>query len=104
MKVLKEGHLYELDMFEDTPHDLGNQRIQFIEKIPNEKNELITLNNGTTNEEVIEMLINRMEYLQNKFPCEENEICIIYLEKALEQLHKRTKDRINRSVEGKYIK
>lgn len=106
MKVLKEGHLYELDMFESTLDDRNNQKIQFIEKVPvaEGSTELITLNNGTTNEEVLEMLINRMSYLQSKFPCRENAIVITKLEESLMWLNKRTRDRIKRGVEGKQIK
>lgn len=104
MKVLKEGHLYELDMFEDTNMDLGNQKIQFIEKIPYPESilpgELLTLNNGTTNEEVLAMLIDRMNYLQGKFPCRENALVITKLEESLMWLNKRTSDRVKRNVEG----
>ena len=82
MKVLKEGHLYELDMFEDINMDLSNQKIQFIEKEPITlgSTQLVTINNGTTNEEVLSMLIDRMNYLQGKFPCRENAIVITKLE------------------------
>jgi len=105
MKVLKEGHLYELDMFEDTPNDSGNQRIQFIEKASIiGSTELETVNNGTTNEEVLEMLIDRMNFLQKIFPCRENALVITKLEEALMWLEKRTKDRKKRGVKGKQIK
>lgn len=106
MKVLIEGHKYELDMFEDTQHDLGNQTLQFIEKVPKEEGstELITVNNGTTNEEVLAMLIDRMQYLQGKFPCRENAIVITKLEESLMWLNKRTQDRKKRGVEGKQLK
>ncbi len=114
MKVLKEGHLYELDMFEEDSNNLENQKIQFIEKIPQTMlakdgitevptGILMTLNNGTTNEEILEMLINRMNYLQSKFPCRENAIVITKLEESLMWLNKRTLDRVKRSVEGKHI-
>jgi len=108
MKVLTEGHLYELDMFESTPDASGNQRIQFIEKIPHPEavlpGELLTLNKGTTNEEVLEMLINRMNYLQGMFPCRENALVITKLEESLMWLNKRTSDRLKRGVEGKQLK
>lgn len=102
MKVLKEGHLYELDMFEDINMDLSNQKIQFIEKEPITlgSTQLVTINNGTTNEEVLSMLIDRMNYLQGKFPCRENAIVITKLEESLMWLNKRTSDRQKRNVEG----
>ena len=116
MKVLREGHKYELKGFES---EQGNQTIQFIEKEPlksiairnpdtgeleqTNTGALITVNDGTTNEEVLEMLINRMNYLNNKFPCRENSIAITHLDTALLWLEKRTRDRIKRDVEGKAI-
>lgn len=105
MKVLRPGHLYELDMFEDTPNDSGNQQIQFIEKVPKEpgSTELETLFNGTTNEAVLEVLIDRIQYLQDKFPCKENACCITHLQEGLMWLDKRTADRVARQVEGKQI-
>lgn len=103
MKVLTEGHKYIAYNFENKEN---GQTIQFIEKIPKEEGstELITVNDGTTNEELLEVLINRMYYLQSKFPCRENAICITHLEEGLMWLNKRTQDRIKRNVEGKQIK
>ena len=53
------------------------------------------------NEEVLEALINRMNFLNGEFPCRENSIVITHLETALLWLEKRTNDRIKRNVEGK---
>ncbi len=112
MKVLTPGHEYSLSNFEDSPQE---QTLQFIHKVPrsehpsmspqgSDPNELLTLYNGTTNEEVLEVLINRMNYLQMKFPCRENDIVITKLEEALMWLNKRTSDRVSRNVEGKQEK
>lgn len=105
MKVLTPGHRYELANFEKK--DEPGQIIQFIEKVPAENPEfpgqLITVSDGTTNEEVLEMLIDRISDLQEKFPCKENACCITKLEEALMWLEKRTKDRIKRQVEGKQL-
>jgi len=110
MKVLREGHRYELENFEKKD-ELQNQVIQFIEKeVSTLKNEsdptfsatqLVTVNDGTTNEEVIEVLIDRLNYLNGKFPCRENSLAITKLEEALMWLNKRTADRLKRGVEGK---
>ena len=119
MKKLTEGHTYELENFENK--DVKGQVLQFIHKeqqlkdiselephevlIPSENNfKLVTVADGTTNEDVLEVLIDRMNYLQSKFPCRENAIVITNLETALMWLEKRTKDRIKRNVEGKNIK
>lgn len=105
MKVLREGHRYELASFE-TAND--SQVLQFIEKVPDEASEvpgaLRTVNDGTTNEEVLAVLIDRMQYLQGKFPCRENAIVITNLEESLMWLNKRTSDRLKRGVEGKQLK
>jgi hypothetical protein len=103
MKVITTGHKYELASFEGGPA----QTLQFIEKIPTpppvkvEGPHMITLNDGTTNEEVLKVLIDRLQYLNGKFPCRENAIVITKLEESLMWLNKRTADRLARNVEGK---
>jgi len=103
MIVLTQGHKYVCNNFENRSN---GQTIQFIEKVPvaEGSTELRTVNDGTTNEEVLAMLINRLNYLQDKFPCRENAIAITHIETALLWLNKRTADRIARGVEGKQIK
>ena len=61
---------------------------------------LVTVHDGTTNEEVLAMLIDRMNYLQGLCPCEENIIVTIKLEESLMWLNKRTAERKSRNVEG----
>lgn len=102
MQVLTPGHRYIAANFENSN---TGQEIQFIEKVPKEEGskELITVNDGTTNEELLEVLINRMNFLQNAFPCRENAIAITHLETALLWLNKRTADRVKRNVEGKQL-
>jgi len=105
MKVLTEGHYYELAHFEKDESG-SSESIQFIEKVAKgegQVQELVTINNGTTNEEVLTMLIDRMYYLQNKFPCRENAIVITKLEESLMWLEQRTKKRIKQNVEGKNL-
>ena len=101
MIVKVTGHTYELSNFENK--DAQGQSLQFIHKEPiaEGSTELKTVSDGTTNEEVLEVLINRMNFLNGKFPCRENSIVITHLETALLWLEKRTNDRIKRNVEGK---
>ena len=109
MKVLTQGHKYELENFEQKIKE--GQTLQFIEKstdpsgigVGGDGVTLYTINDGTTNEEVLEVIIDRMKYLQAKFPCKENACCITHLEEALMWLEKRTKDRVKRNVEGKHV-
>jgi len=102
MKVLIEGHRYELENFEQDIPEL-NQQLQFIHKEPLTigKPELTTIADGTTNEEVLKVLINRIKYLQAKFACRENAIVLTKLEESLMWLEKRTADRKARGVEGR---
>jgi hypothetical protein len=85
------GHFYELDSV------LGKrqQTVQFLEKISNTFPEADTIVDGTTNEEVIRVLINRISRLNRKLeqPCEENEEavnCLLGALKWLERLTART--------------
>ena len=105
MKVITQGHKYELSNFEQDLPEI-NQTLQFIHKEPTVigKPELTTVSDGTTNEEVLRVLIDRMQFLQAKFPCRENAIVITNLEESLMWLEKRTADRKARGVEGKQIK
>jgi hypothetical protein len=108
MKVITAGHEYELDSFEGE----APQTIRFINKKPEvfvpypgvaacePTGRLITVHDGTTNEEVIGMLIDRMGFLQKLHSCRENAIVITKLEEALMWLNKRTENRKNRNVEG----
>lgn len=104
MKVITEGHKYELMCFDPPIKEGDIQTIQFIEKIPQEgTTQLTTVNNGTTNEEVLKVLINRMNYLQSKFPCRENAIVITKLEESLMWLEQRTRVRQSQNVEGQQL-
>lgn len=98
MKILRPNHQYELENFEKK--DQQGQIIQFIEKESFGTDALMTINDGTTNEEVLRMMIDRMNGLQAKFPCRENEIVITKLQEALMWLEERTKGRVVRGVEG----
>ena len=102
MKVLQPGHCYYLDGFENEDNI---QTLQFIHKRPvsEESPEMETVSDGTTNEEILRVLIDRMQFLQGKFPCRENAIVITKLEESLMWLEKRTNDRIVRKVEGKHL-
>lgn len=100
MKNIIPGHTYEMSTFEG-----GTATLQFIHKEPVENTtELKTISDGVTNEEVIEVLLDRLNFLQSKFPCRENALAITKLDEALLWLNKRTADRIKRNVEGTHTK
>jgi len=105
MKVIVEGHRYELENFEDKDRD--GQILQFIHKDKgvdtNDPTKLVTVDDGTTNEEVLAVLIDRLNYLNGKFPCPENSIAIRKLREGLFWLNERTRERVARQVEGKNL-
>jgi len=88
-----KGHLYQLDNFNGADHP---QTLQFIEKDAAGN----TLNDGTTNEEVLLMLADRLKVLGERLPSRENSIAVTKVEEALLWLNKRTADRVLRGVEG----
>lgn len=61
--------------------------------------------NGVMNEDLIAMIICRLEHFnQSEFRCRENSMAITKLEEALLWLRKRTMGREKRGVEGTHIK
>lgn len=96
MKALYPGHLYQLDSMEGT----NPQQIQFIEKQPNNEGQLVTVNDGTTNEEVVKMLLDRLQTLYTKLPSNETKNAAYHLEQALWWLELRTAKRLAQGVEN----
>lgn len=61
--------------------------------------------NGVMNEDLIAMVITRLEHFnQSDFRCRENSMAITKLEEALLWLRKRTMARENRGVEGTHVR
>lgn len=102
MKCLDDHHSYQPEDFENEPEVQSAQALNFIKKEPvaEGSTELRTVQNGTTNEEVLRVILHRMNGLQSKFPCRENAIAITHIETALLWLDHRTANRKNRGVEG----
>jgi hypothetical protein len=100
MRIINSGHEYDLATVENGP----SEHVKFINKKPDASGCLRTVHDGTTNEEVLAMLIDRMNYLQGLCPCRENAIVITKLEESLMWLNKRTTDRKARGVEGQHVK
>lgn len=92
MKILTAGHKYALEAFEGGQ----DQHLQFIEKDV----AMQTINDGTTNEEVLAMLIDRLAYLGDRLPCRETALAKTRIEEALMWLNKRTAIRTQLGVEG----
>lgn len=93
MKVISAGHSYELLNSTGT-RIVGT--LNFVKKVDGRM-----MHDGTTTEEVIDVLVDRIQALNGNFPCAENDTAVASLFKAKEALEARTKDRIERGVEGK---
>lgn len=93
MKTVVPGHEYEL------LNASGTRVVDRIEFINKKDGKLVK--DGTTSEEVIAVLIDRIEFLDTKFACKENKAAVKSLKAALASLQKRTADRTERGVEGK---
>jgi len=108
MQELRKGHKYVADNFETNgfPFDqepYNGQIIQFIEKEVNPEDPtgpMVTVNNGTTNEELLKILIHRTEHLQEKHPCEENVQALHFMRNALDWFNLRTARRKSQGTEG----
>lgn len=95
MKILDEAYLYELESLEKT----NPQKLQFIKK-EKQGDAFVTVCDGTTNEEVLKVLIDRLKKQGEKVPCRENSIAITKLEESLMWLEKRTQNRLAQGVEN----
>jgi len=96
MRKIDKGHKYELKNLHE-PHQI----LTFIKKTPvagSDKLEVVY--DGTTNEEVLKALIDRMEYLNSVLSSREDQHVITLLKKALMWLEKRNHDRKTRKVRG----
>lgn len=105
MRCFDDHHDYEVTNFDD-PNT--TQHIQFIHKAPSSDptapaGTLVTVVDGTTNEQVLAVLIHRLKGQGAKFPCRQNSIAITKLEEALMWLENRTQERKERGVEGKAL-
>ena len=85
MEEVLKGHLYTLN---------GNNSLRFMKRVAGKMEY-----DGTTNEEVLEVLLNRLNYLQEKLPCQENTIAIHHISTALSALKLRTQKREVQLVE-----
>lgn len=84
-------------LLNDFKGDAPAQEISFYEM-----NEDGSHENGTTLEEILRVSVERLQFLNGKFPCRENSIAITKMQEALMWLNARTADRLARGVESKH--
>lgn len=97
MSVNVLGHDYNVQNVES-----DYQRLRFIQKQPAQKDssELVTVQDGTTTEAVLRVLIDRLKFLHAKLPDELTRIAAEHLKSALHLLEQRTEERKLRGIEG----
>lgn len=79
----------------------GDQVLQFMKKERDPDTGAFELTRaGTTNEELIEVLLDRLRTINTQVPCRENSLAITKLEEAAHWLEARTRNRQARGVEG----
>ena len=100
IEVITPGYKYVLPNFEDK--EVAGQTLQFIEKEPEHPGSttLVTKNDGTTNEALIEVLIDRITFQQERMSDRFGGPVLNYLKQALAILNERTNERKERGVEG----
>lgn len=91
------GHFYRV-VWEDMHGNPHGQAVSFQDG-PIPANGV----NGVTNEAMLAILIHRTETLNAQFPCDENELAILHMKKALAAFDARTAKRKARGVEGKNV-
>lgn len=110
-KYTEVWHEEECEMQYNAPHDFNvlgpdGNAAQVLAEIHFQEGPIKECGvNGVCNEDLIAMVICRLEYFQkSQFACRENALAITKLEEALLWLRKRTMGRETRGVEGTHIK
>lgn len=90
------NHIYEIYQKDEFDYILASLKFQ---DRPIENN----VATGIMNEDLLTIVIDRLQGFQNgPFRCRENALALTKIQEALHWLEHRTKDRIDRGVEGKY--
>lgn len=101
MRSLDDGHRYEAEAHQG---EGPPQAIQFVKKQmvtdAHGNREFVTVTPGTTNEELLRIVADRIAKLNAKASCVENHTALGHLHLALAALESRTRDRRARNVEG----
>jgi hypothetical protein len=99
MKTVVPGYAYELASHK--PNGV-TQILEFVHKAANAAGDdtLEAVDDGTTTEEVIMVLMDRLTFSNAKLPSAHNTRAILNLRRALDEWHARAADRVKRGIEG----
>lgn len=96
MKVIKPGYRYQARYYNNPNR---HTTLQFIEKAPNEQGtRLETVMDGTTNEELLKILIHRLEYQNELLQSWYTEQAAKHLELAVNFLNSRQEQRAAKGI------
>lgn len=100
-QTMKLGHVYKIIKQYDTPD--GIKTVEQIIKFQDKPVKEVGVN-GIQNEDLMDVLIDRLEYFQSmeggRYACEENETSLVCLKAAKRAQVIRMRSRIQRGVEG----
>lgn len=101
MKALHPGTKYALTNHLDK-HPENAQELLFVryDKKSEKSKELELVHDGTTNEEVLKVLIHRMKVQNERLSDADSKKALKHIENALSALEKRTEKRKKKGVEG----
>lgn len=98
MQVVDPGHIYDLTWLDLDPHDLGpiKGRLEFVKREGENYPGNGSSYPGTTTQEVLRALIDRIQYVDRQIPCMENVLILFHLRRAIYLLEERAAKRHGR--------
>jgi len=87
MKVIDPGHVYEVDVYDGD--NTETQRITFMKREGKGFPGNVGHHPGTNCQEILRVLINRILYLNNQIPCDDNKRLIYNLRYCLLEFERR---------------
>ncbi len=98
MKALTPGYKYELANHVRKDHE--GQTVRFVENSTRSDGTFDLVSDGTTNEELLEVLLDRLNFQNKKLPSREAALAITHIENGYLWLKRRTELRKERGVEN----
>lgn len=95
---------HKLKLFSQPESHESEQFIDFVQRESiTEGKALVTIKNGTTIREVLNVCVKELDILQHVLPCKENVKAMEAINQAIDWLYEREEDRKKRGVEGFHL-
>lgn len=98
MKVIDPGHFYQLNWLDEEPVNIMEDKLVFVKREGEGYPGNVGHHGGTTIQEVLRALIDRMKYLDNQIQDQRNTWVINYLRQAIHTLESRAAERHGRKL------